>query len=353
MSGEPSMGGTLQKAAQAKAAPTPKPLVAMLDRQAPILVCVVLALIGLLAIGAPSTWLTLTLAGLAMGTLIFIIASGLTIVFGLMDVINFGHGAFVTIGAYMGYATLAALPGLAGAENALPNLAAILAAALVAMLVTGLLGLAFERIILRPVYGSHLKQILVTTGGLIILQQLTIVVFGPVAIHLDRPPLLKGALVYGDTIIESYRIVAVVIGVALLIALKLLMTRTKIGLLVRAGVEDKEMVEALGYRIRRLFIGVFALGSAFAGLGGLMWGLYQETVDVGLGSETLILAFIVVIIGGLGSIEGCFVGALLVGLVASYTAFLAPKLALVSNIALMLAILMWRPQGLYGVGKTR
>jgi branched-chain amino acid transport system permease protein len=337
----------------ARASRAPVALSAAIGRQAPVLLCVLLCLIGLAAIGVPSTWLTLTIAGLAMGTLIFIIASGLTIVFGLMDVINFGHGAFVSIGAYMGYAVFAALPGLASSEGALANLAAILAAALAAILATGLIGLAFERVILRPVYGSHLKQILVTTGGLIILQQLTIVVFGPVAIHLDRPPLLKGALVLGATIIESYRIVAVIVGVALLIGLKLLLSHSKVGLLVRAGVEDKEMVEALGYRIRRLFIGTFALGSAFAGLGGLMWGLYQETVDVALGSETLILAFIVVIIGGLGSIEGCFVGALLVGLVASYTAYLMPKLALVSNIALMLAILMWRPQGLYGAGKTQ
>jgi branched-chain amino acid transport system permease protein len=320
-------------------------LLARLGRQAPIILCAALSLAGLAAIGAPSTWLTLTIAGLAMGTLVFIIASGLTIVFGLMDVINFGHGAFVTIGAYVGYSVLASLPALSGSSSPWLNLAAILAA--------GLVGLAFERLILRPVYGSHLRQILVTTGGLIILQQLAIVIWGPVAIHLERPALLKGALVFGSTIVESYRIVAVVVGLVLLVGLELLLSRTKIGLLVRAGVEDKEMVEALGYRIRLLFIGVFALGSAFAGLGGLMWGLYQETVDIALGSETLILAFIVVIIGGLGSIEGCFVGALLVGLVASYTAYLIPKLALVSNIALMLAILMWRPQGLYPAGKSR
>ncbi len=328
-------------------------LLAGLGRQAPIILCAALSLAGLAAIGAPSTWLTLTIAGLAMGTLVFIIASGLTIVFGLMDVINFGHGAFVTIGAYVGYSVLASLPALSGSSSPWLNLAAILAAACAAMLATGLVGLAFERLILRPVYGSHLRQILVTTGGLIILQQLAIVIWGPVAIHLERPALLKGALVFGSTIVESYRIVAVVVGLVLLVGLELLLSRTKIGLLVRAGVEDKEMVEALGYRIRLLFIGVFALGSAFAGLGGLMWGLYQETVDIALGSETLILAFIVVIIGGLGSIEGCFVGALLVGLVASYTAYLIPKLALVSNIALMLAILMWRPQGLYPGGKSR
>ena len=328
------------------------PLRARLDRLAPILLGLALCLFGLLAIGSPSTWVTLTVAGLAMGALIFIIASGLTIVFGLMDVINFGHGAFVTIGAYIGYSVLAALPGLSVA-GPLGELALTLLAVVAAMLATGALGLVFERLILRPVYGSHLKQILVTTGGLIILQQLAIVVWGPVAIHLDRPAFLKGALVFGSTIIESYRIVAMVVGLALLIGLEFVLSRSKIGLLVRAGVEDKEMVEALGYRIRRVFIGVFALGSAFAGLGGLMWGLYQETIDVSLGSETLILAFIVVIIGGLGSVEGCFLGALLVGLVASYTAYLAPKLALVSNIALMLAILMWRPQGLYPVGRRR
>jgi branched-chain amino acid transport system permease protein len=324
---------------------------ARLGRFAPIILGAVLCLLGLLAIGVPSTWVTLTVAGLAMGALIFIIASGLTIVFGLMDVINFGHGAFVTIGAYTGYSVLAALPALTGAAAPGFELAALVLAACAAMGVTALLGLAFERIVLRPVYGSHLRQILVTTGGLIILQQLAILVWGPVAIHLERPAILKGALTFGAAIIETYRIVAVVLGVAILLGLELLLSRTRIGLLVRAGVEDKEMVEALGYRIRAIFIGVFVLGSAFAGLGGLMWGLYQETFDVSLGSETLILAFIVVIIGGLGSIEGCFVGALLVGLVASYAAYLAPKLALVSNIALMLAILMWRPQGLYPAGR--
>ena len=318
----------------------------------PLLLVPLLALIALPLVGSLSAWITLTVAGLAMGMIIFIMASGLTLVFGLMDVINFGHGAFVTIGAYIGYSVLAALPGLSVA-GPLGELALTLLAVVAAMLATGALGLVFERLILRPVYGSHLKQILVTTGGLIILQQLAIVVWGPVAIHLDRPAFLKGALVFGSTIIESYRIVAMVVGLVLLIGLELVLSRSKIGLLVRAGVEDKEMVEALGYRIRRVFIGVFALGSAFAGLGGLMWGLYQETIDVSLGSETLILAFIVVIIGGLGSVEGCFLGALLVGLVASYTAYLAPKLALVSNIALMLAILMWRPQGLYPVGRRR
>ena len=112
-----------------------------------------------------------------------------------------------------------------------------------------------------------------------------------------------------------------------------MLNRTKIGLLVRAGVENGEMVEALGYRIRRLFVLVFVAGSALAGLGGVMWGLYQETITAQMGAEIMVLVFIVVIIGGLGSVEGCFIGALLVGLLSNYIAFLVPKVALVSNIA--------------------
>jgi branched-chain amino acid transport system permease protein len=128
---------------------------------------------------------------------------------------------------------------------------------------------------------------------------------------------------------------------------------TKIGLIVRAGVENPEMVQAMGYRIRRVFVGVFVAGSALAGLGGVMWGLYQEMITAHMGMEIMILVFIVVIIGGLGSVEGCFIGALLVGLMQNYTAFLEPKLALVSNIALMVAILMWRPQGMMPVIKAK
>jgi branched-chain amino acid transport system permease protein len=127
------------------------------------------------------------------------------------------------------------------------------------------------------------------------------------------------------------------------------LNRTKVGLLVRAGVQDREMVESLGYRIQRLFVGVFVAGSALAGLGGVMWGLVQQNVTPQIGAQVNVLIFIVIIIGGLGSTLGCFVGALLVGLMANYTGFLAPKVALFSNIGLMVAILLWRPQGLYPV----
>jgi branched-chain amino acid transport system permease protein len=233
------------------------------------------------------------------------------------------------------------------------NLAAVFLAILAAMAVTGGLGLAFERVIVRPVYGHHLKQILVTMGGLIVAQQMIHVIWGPDALHVARPAIFQGSVVIADAVIEKYRIFAVAVGLVLFVALRHVLQATKVGLLVRAGVENGEMVEALGYRIRRLFLLVFMAGSALAGLGGVMWGLYQETITAHMGSEIMVLIFIVVIIGGLGSIEGCFIGALLVGLLSNYMAFLAPKVALVSTIALMVAVLMWRPQGLFPVVKAK
>ena len=130
------------------------------------------------------------------------------------------------------------------------------------------------------------------------------------------------------------------------------LNRTRIGLLVRAGVENREMVEALGYKVRRLFVGVFVAGTALAASGGVMWALYQELVTVHIGADVMILVFIVVIIGGLGSVGGCFLGALLVGLTANFMGYLAPTLALGSNILLMVAVLLWRPRGLYPATKN-
>ena len=141
------------------------------------------------------------------------------------------------------------------------------------------------------------------------------------------------------------------LGLLVFVILAWTLARTKIGLLVRAGVQDREMVESLGYRIHRLFIGVFVTGSALAGLGGVLWGLYQQTVVPQIGGQVNVLLFIVIIIGGLGSVGGCFLGALLIGLATNYTGYLAPKLALGSNILLMVMVLLWRPNGLYSVGR--
>lgn len=315
----------------------------------PLLLVPVLALAVLPLIGAPSTWLTLTVAGLAMGMIVFIIASGLTLVFGLMDVLNFGHGVFIAMGAFVATSVLGLMGDWTGSQDLWRNVAAVFVAMLVAMGVSGALGLAFERFIVRPVYGQHLKQILITMGGMIIGEELIKVVWGPAQLAMPLPEALRGAVLWGDAAIEKYRLLAVVVGLGVFAALAWTLSRTKIGLLIRAGVQDREMVEALGYRIHRLFVGVFVVGSALAGLGGVMWGLYQQNVTPQMGAQVNVLIFIVIIIGGLGSTGGALIGALLVGLMANYTGFLVPKLALFSNIALMVGILLWRPQGVYPV----
>ncbi|WP_341912410.1 branched-chain amino acid ABC transporter permease [Ferrovibrio terrae] len=317
----------------------------------PMLLVPLLMLVALPFVGSVSTWVTLTVAALAMGMMIFLMASGLTLVFGLMDVLNFGHGVFISFGAYMSLVALGPLAGWVESDNLLLNIGVLLACILVAMVVTGGLGYAFERIVIRPVYGQHLKQILITMGGMIVAEQMIHVIWGASPIPLRLPEGLRGAIVIGDAAMEKYRVIAVVLGLAVFGAMYLILNRTKIGLLIRAGVENAEMVEALGYKIRRLFVGVFIAGSALAGLGGVLWAFYRQTLTAGMGMEVNVLIFIVIIIGGLGSVGGCFIGALLVALVANYTGFLAPKLALGSSILLMVVILLWRPQGLYPVAK--
>ena len=318
----------------------------------PLALIAVLALAAFAFVPSTPTWLTLTIAGLAMGMMIFMMASGLTLVFGLMDVMNFAHGAFISVGAYAAASVLIQLKGGMQAPSLAENLMAMAPALAAAVAVAGLLGWIFERVVIRPVYGDHLKQILVTMGGLIVVEQLIHVVWGPDMIPLPRPATITGSVLIGDAAIERYRMLAVLVGLAVFAAMWLVLNRTRLGLLIRAGVENTEMVESLGYRVRRLFVGVFVAGSALAGLGGVMWAMYQESVTAGMGMQMMVVIFIVIIIGGLGSIGGCFVGALLVGLMANYIGFLAPKLALGSNILLMVLILLWRPRGLYPVGKA-
>ena len=317
----------------------------------PLALVPVLALVALPLVGSSSSWLTLTVAGLAMGMIIFVIASGLTLIFGLMDVLNFGHGVFIALGAYVAASVLGVMGDWTGSASLWRNLLAVLPAMLVAMAVAGAVGLAFERFIVRPVYGMHLKQILITMGGMIIGEELIKVIWGPLQIALPLPEGLRGSLLFGEASIEKFRLVSVAVGALVFVALVWALNRTKIGLLIRAGVQDREMVEALGYRVRFLFIGVFAAGSALAGLGGTMFGLYQELVTTTIGAQMMVLIFIVIIIGGLGSVGGCFVGALLVGLTSNYVGFVAPKVNLFSSILLMVLILLWRPQGLFPVAK--
>ena len=315
----------------------------------PLLLMPVLALLALPLVGSFDTWLTLSVAGLAMGMIIFIMASGLTLVFGLMDVLNFGHGVFIALGAFVATSVLSGMVDWTQSQELWRNLVAVGAAMMVAMIAAAVIGLAFERFIVRPVYGQHLKQILITMGGMIIGEEIIKVIWGPLQIALPLPEAMRGSLLWGDASLEKYRLMAVVVGLIVFALQAWTLSQTKVGLLIRAGVQDREMVEALGYKIRRLFVGVFVVGSGLAGLGGVMWGLYQQNVVPQIGAQVNVLIFIVIIMGGLGSTGGALIGALLVGLMANYTGFLLPKLALFSNIALMAAILLWRPQGVYPV----
>jgi len=335
------------------AAATPAPQAAAIAKTRfdwiPLALVALLAFAALPLIGSPSTWLTLTVAGLAMGMIVFITASGLTLVFGLMDVLNFGHGVFIALGAFIATTVFGATADWTGVDSLWRNLGAVFAAMIAAMALAGAVGWAFERVLVRPVYGQHLKQILITMGGLIIGEELIKVIWGPEQRPLPLPEALRGSLLVGDAAIGKYRVLAVAIGALVLVLMVYSLNRTKIGLLVRAGVQDREMVESLGYRIRTLFVGVFVVGSALAGLGGVMWGMFQQNVIPQIGAQVNVLIFIVIIIGGLGSTFGCFIGALLVGLVVNYAGFLAPPVVMFSSIGLMVLVLLWRPQGLYPV----
>ena len=316
----------------------------------PLAVMAALALAAWPAVGSSSTWLTLTIAGLAMGMIIFIAASGLTLVFGLMDVLNFGHSLFIALGAYVATSVFTYLGDWASAASVAQNLGAIAVAMLAAMAARGRdrpgLRARHRAPGLRPAPEAdpgHDRRRDHRRGA----DQGRV---GPAQIPLPPPEALRGSILIGDaTASRSSAWSRSSSAWSSSLALLYTLNRTKIGLLIRAGVQDREMVESLGYRIRRLFVGVFAAGSALAGLGGCLWGMNQQIVVPQIGGQVNVLLFIVIIIGGLGSTVGCLVGALLVGLMTNYVGFLAPKLAMFSSIGLMVAVLLWRPQGLYPV----
>ncbi|TKC18217.1 branched-chain amino acid ABC transporter permease [Robertmurraya kyonggiensis] len=277
----------------------------------------------------------LTLNGLATGMLIFLLAAGLTLIFGLMDVLNFAHGGLFAWGAYSGtwlYATTGSfIIGILGA------------------VVTGLiLGLITERVIIKPVYGNHVQQILITLGLMLVLSELLKVVWGPNQLSATAPDFLKGSFELGGIIIIKYRLFIIAVGFLVFVTVQYVLKNTKIGLVVRAGVMNKEMVQALGINIKKVFMLVFMVGSGMAALGGVLLGPYSGVIHAEMGMEFAILAFIVVVIGGMGSFPGSILAAILVGLSGSFMAYYVPDLALAANMLLMAVVLIFRPQGLFG-----
>jgi branched-chain amino acid transport system permease protein len=302
----------------------------------------------------PRAWLTLTVAGLAMGMLIFLVAAGLTLIFGLMDVLNFAHGALFAWGAYAGFTVILLVNGRwgwAASPSVLANAGLLLLAVAGAAVVAFVLGIALERVIVRPVYGQHLFQILITLGATIVLEELIRIVWGPNDQVMPVPTAFQGSWDVADVVMLRFPVLAIGLGVLVYAGMRWLLGRTRVGLIVRAGVENSEMVQVMGHDIHRYFTGVFAAGSALAGLGGLMWGMFNQSIRPSMGGEQLIFAFIVVIIGGLGSVTGSLVGALLVGLSYNYVAYLVPKAAIGVTMAIMVLVLLVRPTGLFGSGK--
>jgi branched-chain amino acid transport system permease protein len=283
--------------------------------------------------------------------LLFLIASGVSIIFGLMDVLNFAHGALFAWGAYVGFSVFGQLSAWVEADSVFQNFGVFLVAILAAMLAVALLGIILERIIVRRVYGNHLFQILITFGTTIVLVELIRVFWGPNDEVMIVPMTFRGNWDVFDIIIARYRVICILIGIIVYGAIQLVLKKTKLGTIVRAGVENREMVQAMGHNIFLLFTGVFAVGAALAALGGLSMSIFSLQVYPDMGSTYLLFAFIVVIIGGLGSVTGSLVGALIVGLSYNYVAYLVPWAAAGVNILIMIVILLIRPTGLFAAGK--
>ncbi len=293
-----------------------------------------------------------SLNGLQFGLMLFLLAAGLTLVFGIMDMINLAHGSLYMIGAYL-MATLVQATG--SFWLALP----------LALAATALVGAVLELTLLRRLYGrDHLTQVLATFAVILIANEVVRILWGSQPILLNPPPSLTGPVTLpGGLEYASYRLLIIGVGVLVALLLYFLVAKTKVGMLVRAGASNREMALAMGVDIRRLFTAVFALGAALCALAGAMLGPILA-VQVGMGENILILAFVVIVIGGIGSIRGALVGALLVGVVDTggraflslfFGAFLPPQLASAAGPAvasvliylLMAGVLFFRPQGLF------
>jgi branched-chain amino acid transport system permease protein len=295
--------------------------------------------------------MTLTIAGLAMGMMLFLVASGLSIIFGLMDVINFAHGVCFAYGAYVAFSVFKYFNTWVTADSVFLNFGIFFIAIVAAFAVVAAVGVVVERVLVRRVYGSHLFQILITFGGMVVLTELIRIIWGPNDEVMPKPVSFAGNWNIFDIIILKYPIYAIVLGLIVYAVIQLILKKTKVGKIVRAGVENPEMVQAMGHNIFLLFTGVFAVGAGLAAIGGLTMAIFNLQVYPDMGGAYLIFAFIIVIIGGLGSITGSLVGALIVGLSYNYVAYLLPPLAVGVNILIMVIILLIKPTGLFAAGK--
>jgi branched-chain amino acid transport system permease protein len=318
----------------------------------PVLTVIALFLMPILFI-SPKTYITLTISGVAMGMLLFLVSSGFSLIFGFLSVLNLAHGALFAWGAYISFTAFSLINKWTGwgvSNSIYLNMLIFLSALVLAGLTVALLGMIIEKLVIRPVYGSHLFQIFITAGAMIVLEELIRVVWGPDDEVMPVPLNFIGSWDLFDVVVSKYPLIAIAIGLILYVTILFVLRKTKLGTIVRAGVENPEMVQVMGHNIYRYFTGAFAAGSALAAIGGGMWATFAKAINPAMGGEVIVFALIIAIIGGLGSITGSVVGALMVGLSYNYVAYLVPKAALGITMLLLVVILLIRPTGLFKEG---
>lgn len=273
--------------------------------------------------------------GLALGAIYVLFAIGLSLIFGMLTVVNFAHGAFYMVGAYVGLFLLSLGGNFWLCLVAVP-------------LIVGTIGLVVERFLIRPLYGRGIDYPLLLTFGLsYVMVELIRIAFGKSGYPFDTPEILQGAVNIGVGYFPLYRLFVIGIAAAVLLGLWLFLERTSFGLIIRAGARDPQIVRVLGVNVARVWLFVFGIGSGIAGLAGLLAAPLQGVIPE-MGATILAEAFVVTVVGGMGSIGGAVIAGLLVGVVVSMTSLFAPEMAKVSIFALMAVVLLIRPQGFFG-----
>ena len=279
-------------------------------------------------------WITQTFNGLSYGALLFLLASGLSLIFGVMRIVNLAHGSYFMLGGYVGLSTVW-------------RTGSFFAALLAGAVAVGLVGMGMERLFLRRLSGQALGQVLMTIGFALIFQDVALLIWGGDPYNIPAPAALQGALRIGTLSFPTYRIFIMGAAVVVGILLWLILERTRIGAMIRAAVDDAEMADGIGINVAAVSLGVFAAGACLAALGGVIGGGFLG-VYPGADFEVLPYAFVVVIVGGLGSLPGAMVGSLLVGLLDNFGKALFPELSYFTLFAPMALILSLRPTGLFG-----
>jgi branched-chain amino acid transport system permease protein len=282
--------------------------------------------------------------GLVWGIVLGLLAVGLTIIFGMLDVVNFAHGAMYMVGAYAAFSFTLALTHLFGTSTGSFWIALFLAP-----IVVGLLGMIIEFFLLRRMSGQDVTyQLLLTFGLALIIQELVIIIWGSMPMSFPTPKILRGVVDLGFIFYPKYRLFILIVTPLIMLAIWLFLEKTKYGSIIRAGTEDKEMANLLGINIRRVFTMIFSFGAAMAGLTGVLAGPVIGSLQPDLGTSVLLGSFVVVVVGGMGSFGGAILGAVLVGLTKGITTMIWPPASNVIMFVLMALILVVRPQGLLG-----